>query len=96
MKKTLITVGNSKALIIPAELIKKYGLDVIEIKETEKGLLITPLERTDEFQEELKRLRRYKEEIYDKMAFEANEKEIQTYYNNPDNDISDIDLDIIE
>jgi len=47
MKKTLITVGNSKALIIPAELIKKYGLDVIEIKETEKGLLITPLERTD-------------------------------------------------
>jgi len=30
------------------------------------------------------------------MAFEANEKEIQTYYNNPDNDISDIDLDIIE
>ena len=71
-------------------------MDVIEIKETEKGLLITPLERTDEFQEELKRLRRYKEEIYDKMAFEANEKEIQTYYNNPDNDISDIDLDIIE
>ena len=26
MKKTLITVGNSKALIIPAELIKKVWL----------------------------------------------------------------------
>ena len=96
MKKTLTTVGNSKALIIPAELVKKYGLDVVEIREIEGGILISPCTNSNDFRDELEKLRLYKKDVYQKMASEAKEPEVQAYYSKPENNLSDVDPDIVE
>lgn len=95
MEKTLTTVGNSKALIIPAELIKKYKLDRVVLEETENGILIRAVGKPDNFQEKLRKLREYKTEIYEKMENEAREPEVQQYYGNSSNDFSDVDIEIL-
>jgi antitoxin component of MazEF toxin-antitoxin module len=95
MEKTLTTVGNSKALIIPAELIKKYKLDRVTIEETDQGILIKPARETGNFQEKLAKLREYKSEIYEKMENEAREPEIEKYYADLKNNFSEIDPEIL-
>ena len=45
MIKQLTTVGNSKAVILPAALVKKYKLDRVVIEETDEGILIRPVEQ---------------------------------------------------
>lgn len=42
MIKTLRTVGNSKAVILPSALVKKYKLDKVVIEETEEGIRALP------------------------------------------------------
>ncbi|GAB2502433.1 AbrB/MazE/SpoVT family DNA-binding domain-containing protein [Algoriphagus taiwanensis] len=94
MEKTLTTVGNSKALIIPADLIKKYSLETVIIEETAEGLLIKSASKDSGFQKNLDRLKRYKNEIYSQMELEVNDPEVKEYYSNPDTNFSDTDPDI--
>ncbi|MDH5381510.1 MAG: AbrB/MazE/SpoVT family DNA-binding domain-containing protein [Cyclobacteriaceae bacterium] len=96
MIKLLITVGNSKAIILPSELIKKYNLEEVSIEETKEGILLRPITSTSHFDKEMKKLRQHKEYLYKDMEKQANEPEIIDYYSQKDNDLSDIDLEIIE
>ncbi|MFN3996401.1 AbrB/MazE/SpoVT family DNA-binding domain-containing protein [Algoriphagus sp.] len=96
MVKTLTKLGNSKALIIPAELIKKYGLDEVILEEKPEGILIRSANELTSFQKSVDELRQYKTEIYNRMELQANEPETIEYYKKPENDLSDLDLDIIE
>jgi antitoxin component of MazEF toxin-antitoxin module len=95
MIKTLTTVGNSKALIIPADLIKKYGLEKVIIEETTNGILIRSAEEVSDFQKKLNQLKKYKSEIYLKMELEAREPEVINYYSDPKNNLSDVDPEIL-
>jgi antitoxin component of MazEF toxin-antitoxin module len=95
MVKTLTSVGNSKALIIPAELIKKYGLEKVIIEETTNGILIRSANEESDFQKKLNNLRKYKSEIYSKMELEAREPEVINYYSDPKNNLSDVDTEIV-
>ena len=49
MIKQLTTVGNSKAVILPAALVKKYKLDRVVIEETDEGILIRPVGEQNRF-----------------------------------------------
>jgi len=52
MRKKLTTIGNSRALIIPKELLELYGFgDEIEIEPSAGGLIIKPAARGLSFQE---------------------------------------------
>ncbi|MDR7132363.1 antitoxin component of MazEF toxin-antitoxin module [Algoriphagus sp. 4150] len=96
MVKTLTKVGNSKALIIPAELIKKYGLDEVILEEKPEGILIRSANEGSSFQQAVDKLRQYKLDLYERIESQANEPETIAYYNKSENNLSDIDLDIIE
>ncbi|HSF52117.1 MAG TPA: AbrB/MazE/SpoVT family DNA-binding domain-containing protein [Algoriphagus sp.] len=95
MVKTLTQVGNSKALIIPSELIKKYGLEKVILEETENGLLIRSAIVEDDFQKRLVNLRENKTAIYQKMENEACEPDVRGYYSNPENDLSNVDPEVL-
>jgi antitoxin component of MazEF toxin-antitoxin module len=95
MVKTLTSVGNSKALIIPAELIKKYGLETVVIEETPEGLLIKSATQESDFQLKLDRLKKYKNEVYSKLEEEVRDPEVKDYYSDPNNDFSNADPDIL-
>ena len=98
MVKTLTKLGNSKALIIPAELIKKCGLDAVILEEKAEGILIRSAKENTSFQKAVDDLRKHasKTEIYDRIESQANEPATIAYYKNSSNDLSDIELDIIE
>ncbi|SFT54951.1 hypothetical protein SAMN04489724_1277 [Algoriphagus locisalis] len=96
MVKTLTKLGNSKALIIPAELIKKYGLDEVILEEKAEGILIRSAKDISSFQKAVDDLRLYKTEIYERIESQANEPDTIAYYKNSTNNLSDIDLDIVE
>jgi len=96
MLKTLTKIGNSKALIIPAELVKKYGLDEVILEEKPEGLLIRSANERSNFQKKVDELRQYRSDIYKRIESQANEPETIEYYKKSSNDFSDIDLDIIE
>ncbi|MEB2784147.1 AbrB/MazE/SpoVT family DNA-binding domain-containing protein [Algoriphagus persicinus] len=96
MVKTLTKLGNSKALIIPAELIKKYDLNEVILEEKEEGILIRSAQKVTSFQKSVDELRQYKSDIYKRIESQANEPDTIAYYKKAENDFSDIDLDIIE
>jgi antitoxin component of MazEF toxin-antitoxin module len=96
MVKTLTTVGNSKAVIIPAEMIKKYKLERVLIEETEDGILIRSAVQSSNFQKEVEKLRKNKAALYKRMAAQANDPETIEYYSKGVNNFSDVDVDIIE
>lgn len=96
MVKTLTKLGNSKALIIPAELIKKYGLNEVILEEKPEGILIRSANEIGSFQQAVDKLRQYKSDLYEKIESQANEPDTIAYYKKSENDLSDIDLDIIE
>ncbi len=96
MVKTLTKVGNSKALIIPADLIKKYGLDEVILEETDEGILIKSATTITDFRNAVNKLREKKQQLYDRIESQANEPETIAYYEQSENDLSDIDLDIVE
>ncbi len=96
MIKTLTTVGNSKAIILPSAMIKRFKLNKVTIEATEEGILIRPVEKTTSFQKKMDRARKNKSAIYKQMEREANESHTIAFYNNPANTTEDIDLDIIE
>ena len=96
MIKTLTSVGNSKAVILPAEMIKKYKLDKIVIEETEDGILIRSAEKHTNFQKAVEKLRKNKAAIYKRIESQAKDPETINYYVQRANNFSDVDLDILE
>jgi antitoxin component of MazEF toxin-antitoxin module len=96
MIKTLTTVGNSKAVILPSVLVKRYNLKKITIEATEEGILIRPLEMKTSFQRKMELARKNKKAIYKKMEREANDPKTVAFYANLNNTSEDIDLDIVE
>ena len=96
MIKTLTTVGNSKAIILPSVLIKRYNLKKVTIDATEDGILIRPVEVKTSFQRKMELARKNKAALYKQMEKEANDLKTIAYYNNPDNTFEDVDTDIIE
>ncbi len=96
MIKTLISVGNSKAVILPAEMIKKYKLEKVAIEETEDGILIRSAAQTTNFQKAIEKLRKNKAAVYKQIESEASNPETIKYYAQSANNFSDVDLDILE
>ena len=96
MVKTLTSVGNSKALILPSEMIKKYGLEKVVIEETEDGIFIRSAIQKSNFQKSVEKLRKEKTAMYKRMESQANEPETIKYYAKASNNLSEVDTDIIE
>lgn len=96
MIKTLTSVGNSKAVILPAEMIKKYKLQKVVIEETEEGILIRSAVAETNLQKAVEKLRKNKAAVYKRMASQANDLETIKYYKKVASDFSDVDLDIVE
>ena len=93
MIKNLTKIGNSKAVIIPVELIKKYQLNKILIEETEEGILIRSADELDSFHLAINKLRKNKTALYKRIEIQANDTETVKYYNQERNAVADIDLD---
>lgn len=96
MIKTLTTVGNSKAVILPSVLVKRYNLKKVTIEATDEGILIRPVESKTSFQKKMELARKNKRAIYKKMEQEANDPKTISFYNNPNNTFENTDLDIVE
>ena len=96
MIKTLTSVGNSKAVILPSEMIKKYKLQKIVIEETEDGILIRSAVQHTNFQKAIEKLRKNKVALYKRMEAQASDPETIKYYSKDANDFSDVDLNILE
>lgn len=96
MIKTLTTVGNSKALIIPSGMIIKYNLDQVVIEETEEGLLIKSAVPNDSFLLKVSKLRSQKDQIAKRLKAQANHSETKKYYSREENNFSEVDVDITE
>ena len=96
MIKTLTSVGNSKAVILPAEMIKKYKLQKVVIEETEEGILIRSAVAETNLQKTVEKMRKNKVSVYKRMASQANDPETIKYYKKAANNFSEVDLNIIE
>jgi antitoxin component of MazEF toxin-antitoxin module len=96
MIKTLTSVGNSKAVILPSEMIKKYKLEKVVIEETEEGILIRSAVAETNLQRAIEKLRKNKAALYKRMESQAKDSETIKYYAKGANNFSDVDLDIIE
>jgi antitoxin component of MazEF toxin-antitoxin module len=96
MKKKLTPVGNSKAVILPADMIRKYKLTEGEviIEETERGILIRPSEQASPFAKALDLLRKKKYEVYRRMEAEANDPATHAHY--ASRDLDDLDTEIYD
>jgi len=95
MLKTLTTVGNSKAVILPSEMIKKFRLaDQVRVEETQDGILIRSAEKSS-FESKIEALRKDKIAVYKRMEAQANDPETQLFYSKAENNLSDLDLDIL-
>ena len=97
MVKALTKVGNSHAVILPAQMIIKFKLGKkVMIEETENGILIRAMQTETSFQKKLRKLRENKVEEYRKMREAANDPEVQAYYKDPKNTFDDVDQEIID
>jgi antitoxin component of MazEF toxin-antitoxin module len=96
MIKTLTKVGNSKAVILPSAMVKRFKLKRVTIEATEEGILIRPVVTKTGFQKKMELARKNKAAIYKQMEKEANDPRTIAFYNNSNNTFEDIDLDIIE
>ncbi len=96
MVKKLITVGNSKALILPASMIEKHKLDKVVIEEVQDGILIKSATETSPYHKSLDALRKNKAAIYKRMTTQASAAETIEYYAKDANNLSNVDTDIID
>lgn len=94
MVKSLTVVGNSKAVILPNRLVKKYNLSEVEIREHEGGILIMPVGNGISYEQRLDQLKRDKKLLYKNMKMEAADNEVIKYYDNNTN--SDVDVEIFD
>jgi antitoxin component of MazEF toxin-antitoxin module len=98
MVKTLTTVGNSKAIILPSALVKRFKLKKVTIEATDSGILIKPFEAEPKnlFQRKMASIRKNKEAIYKLMEKEASDKRTISFYSNEANRFDNVDLAILE
>ena len=96
MIKTLTSVGNSKAVILPSEMVKKYKLEKVIIEETDEGILIRSAVLDTNFQKAIEKLRKNKAALYKRIESQANDPETINYYAKSANNFSDVDPDILE
>ncbi len=96
MIKTLTSVGNSKAIILPSEMVKKHKLEKVLIEETDEGILIRSAIQTTNFQKAIDKLRKNKMQLYKRIESQAKDPETIKYYAKKANVFSDFDLNIIE
>jgi antitoxin component of MazEF toxin-antitoxin module len=94
MEKTLTVVGNSKAVILPAQMVKKLGGDKVIIEETEDGILIKTAVKSS-FQKAVDKMRKNKAAMYKRIEIQASDPETIKYYSNPSNNFADLDTEII-
>lgn len=88
--------GNSKGIIIPSSLIKKYNLQSIELIETDKGILIKSIKNISLLQQKIESSQLNRKKIYEEMKSQADNmtsKEHSDY----ENEVEDFnDYQIIE
>lgn len=97
MVKALTKVGNSKAVILPKQMIVKFKLGrTVIIEETDEGILIKAVQRETPFQRKLRIARSNKEAIYKRMRDDANDPEVIAFYADPRNHIGDLANEIID
>ena len=69
MRKRLTTVGKSRAVILPKELLELYGFtDEVEIQPTEGGLILRPAARHLTFEEAADKLFAEKDALLDRLS----------------------------
>ena len=90
MEKTLIKVGNSRAIVLPNHMVDKYHLDKVTIQEVEEGILIKPASSSQSFQAKLAQLKRNKQQIYKQIKIEAEDPETIAFYEHET--LPDVDL----
>jgi antitoxin component of MazEF toxin-antitoxin module len=97
MVKALTKVGNSKAVIIPKQMIVKFKLGrTVMIEETEEGILIKAVQKETSFQKKLRKLRENKEEVYRRIREQVNDPKTKAWYANPENNFGDVHVDIVD
>ena len=96
MIKFLTNVGNSKAIILPSALIKRYKMNKVTIEATEEGILIRPVETKTSFQRKMELARKNKAAIYKQMEKEAGNPKMLAFYNDPNTTFEEVDIDIME
>jgi antitoxin component of MazEF toxin-antitoxin module len=97
MIKSLTKVGNSKAVIIPKQMIIKFKLGrTVMIEETEEGILIKAAQKETSFQRKLSKLRDNREEERRKMREDANDPKAIAFYRNSRNHLGDLANEIID
>lgn len=69
MRKKLTTVGKSRAVILPKELLELYGFrDEVDIEPTDGGLILRPARQGLTFQEAKTRLFTEKRELLSRLS----------------------------
>lgn len=94
MEKMLTTVGNSKAVILPAQMVKRLG-EKVSIEETEDGIVIRPAAAKSSFHKAVEKLSRNKAALYKRIELQASDPETMRFYSNASNNFSEVDTDII-
>jgi len=96
MIKKLISVGNSKAVILPSEMVKKYGLEKVFIEDTNDGILIRSASHNSNLHVAIEKLRKHKDSLYKRMESQANNINTVKYYAKDANNFSEAGLDILD
>lgn len=95
IKKKLTDVGNSKGILLPQNLLKQYGLEtevIIELRED--GILMKAYKPS--FEDRVNDLKKNKDKVYARLKEQADDKEVQAYYENPNNTpFAEIDNEIL-
>ncbi|GMA17141.1 AbrB/MazE/SpoVT family DNA-binding domain-containing protein (plasmid) [Deinococcus metallilatus] len=69
MQKRLTTIGKSRAVILPKELLELYGFgDEVEIVPTEGGLILRPVRKGLNFAEAKEKLFREKADLLQRLS----------------------------
>lgn len=69
MRKRLTTVGKSRAVILPKELLELYGFtEEVEIEPAEGGLLLRPARKGLRFDEAKAKLFREKRDLLERLS----------------------------
>ena len=69
MQKKLTTIGNSRALILPKELLELYGFgEEVSIEPTDGGLIIRPARTGLNFEDAKTRIFREKRELLERLS----------------------------
>lgn len=69
MRKRLTTVGKSRAVILPKELLELYGFrDEVDIEPTEGGLILRPARKGLSFEEAKEKLFREKRDLLERLS----------------------------